>query len=46
MQEAKQLRKSPLKARKSTMAPEQYAAELEALLTELARVTQQIRAKT
>ena len=35
-----------LKARKSTMAPDEYAAELEALLTELARVSRQIRAKT
>jgi hypothetical protein len=35
-----------LKARKSTLAPDQYDAELEKLLTELARVTRQIRAKT
>jgi hypothetical protein len=35
-----------LKARKPAMAPGQYDAELEALLTELARVSRQIRAKT
>src|SRR5580704_4481290 len=35
-----------LKARKPTIAPDQYDAELEKLLTELARVSRQIRAKT
>jgi len=35
-----------LKARKATMAPEQYQAELEKLLLELARVSQAIRSKT
>jgi hypothetical protein len=35
-----------LKARKPAMAPDQYEAELETLLTELARVSRQIRAKT
>jgi hypothetical protein len=35
-----------LKARKSSLAPDQYEAELERLLLELARVAQQIRAKS
>jgi hypothetical protein len=35
-----------LRARKATMAPEQYAAELERLLTEISRVAQQIRTKS
>jgi hypothetical protein len=35
-----------LKARKETMAPEQYDAELEKLLVEIARVGAQIRAKS
>jgi hypothetical protein len=35
-----------LKARKGTMPPDQYAGELERLLLELARVSQQIRAKS
>jgi hypothetical protein len=34
-----------LKARKATMAPEQYEAELERLLLEIARIAQQIRSK-
>jgi hypothetical protein len=34
-----------LKARKATMAPEAYAAELERLALELARIAQQIRSK-
>jgi hypothetical protein len=34
-----------LKARKATMAPEKYEAELERLLLEIARVAQQIRSK-
>jgi hypothetical protein len=35
-----------LKARKPTLAPEQFESELERLLVELARVNQQIRAKS
>ena len=35
-----------LKARKASMAPDQYDAELERLLLELARVSQQIRTKS
>ncbi len=35
-----------LKGRKASMTPEDYAAELERLLVELARVSQQIRAKS
>jgi hypothetical protein len=35
-----------LKVRKPTMPPDQYDAELETLLTQLARVSRQIRAKT
>ncbi|HWW87049.1 MAG TPA: hypothetical protein VNZ26_25810 [Vicinamibacterales bacterium] len=35
-----------LKARKETMSPEQYAAELEKLLIEIARVSVQIRTKS
>jgi len=35
-----------LKARKDTMSPEQYDRELEKLLLDLARVSQQIRAKS
>jgi hypothetical protein len=35
-----------LRARKETMAPDQYGAELEKLLLELARLSAQIRAKT
>ena len=35
-----------LKARKETMAPDQYDAELEKLLIEIARVGAQIRAKS
>jgi hypothetical protein len=35
-----------LKARKSALAPEQYELELERLLVELARVSQQLRTKT
>lgn len=35
-----------LKGRKASMPPDQYAAELERLLLELARVSQQIRAKS
>ncbi|MDE3155258.1 MAG: hypothetical protein KGN76_09150 [Acidobacteriota bacterium] len=35
-----------LKARKASMSPDQYEAEFERLMIELARVSQQIRAKT
>jgi len=35
-----------LKARKESLPPDQYAAELEAILTELARVSLQIKAKS
>jgi hypothetical protein len=35
-----------LKGRKASMAPDQYAAELERLLVDLARVSQQIRTKS
>ncbi|HEX7139932.1 MAG TPA: hypothetical protein VF219_18915, partial [Vicinamibacterales bacterium] len=35
-----------LKARKESLSPDQYAAELEAILTELARVSLQIKAKS
>ena len=35
-----------LKARKESLSPEQYATELEAILTELARVSLQIKAKS
>jgi hypothetical protein len=35
-----------LKARKETMSPEQYAAELEKLLVEIARISVQIRTKS
>jgi hypothetical protein len=35
-----------LKARKETLSPEQYATELEAILTELARVSLRIKAKS
>jgi len=35
-----------LKARKESTAPDQYAAELEKILTELARISQQIKSKT
>jgi hypothetical protein len=35
-----------LKAQKESMSPDRYAAELERILTELARVSQQIKAKS
>ena len=35
-----------LKARKETMPPDQYDAELEKLLVEIARISQQLRAKS
>jgi hypothetical protein len=35
-----------LKARRSTMAPDAYQAELERLLLELARISAELRSKT